>query len=59
MVGCSNYVLSQGTNASACLPSAVSGFSTLADPSTLSGPTLVTPPQTCNDAVPGHAMTDN
>lgn len=59
MVNCSTVVLSSGTNASACLPSSLSSFADLADPSTLEAPQLVAPPTNCNTAVPSHGSTDN
>jgi len=59
MVNCSNVVLVTGTSSSACLPSSLASFSTVADPSTLAAPALTAPPQSCNAAVPTHASNDN
>lgn len=59
MVNCSNVVLVQGTSATACLPSALSAFTGLADPATVAAPTYVSAPQDCNAAVPAHGANDN
>ena len=59
MVNCSSVVLTSGTNAPACLPSSLSTFSGLADPSTLAAPTLQQSPSDCNTAVSDHRSSDN
>ena len=51
MQACTEAYPGQGTSAVACTPQGVSslGGTSLADPSTLSGPQLSTPAETCND----------
>lgn len=55
MVACATDVMANGPTTANCLPSSLSAFSTYADPSTLSGPIMLSPPATCNAAYPSTA----
>lgn len=65
MVACANVASSATGAASACLPSAIPTITgipdpkQLADPSTLAGPQFVSPPTTCDQAVPSARYSGN